>query len=59
LYRDLLDAYFGLRFVVDNELNIECLRIPHFHSAFYVYKYATGISASISLADQVLNGGPA
>ncbi len=59
VYRDLLDAYFGPRFVVDNELSIECLRIPHFYSAFYVYKYATGISASISLADRVLNGGPA
>ena len=39
------------------ELSIECLRIPHFYHAFYVYKYATGISASISLADRVLNGG--
>jgi oligoendopeptidase F len=58
-YRDLLDAYFGPRFVIDHELSIECLRIPHFYSAFYVYKYATGISASISLADRVLNGGPA
>jgi len=58
-YRNLLDAYFGPRFAVDNELSIECLRIPHFYSAFYVYKYATGISASISLADRVLNGGPA
>jgi oligoendopeptidase F len=59
VYRDLLDAYFGPRFIVDDELSIECLRIPHFYSAFYVYKYATGISASISLADRVLNGGPA
>jgi oligoendopeptidase F len=59
VYRDLLDAYFGPRFVLDNELSIECLRIPHFYSAFYVYKYATGIAASISLADRVLNGGPA
>jgi oligoendopeptidase F len=58
VYRDLLDAYFGPRFVIDDELSIECLRIPHFYSAFYVYKYATGISASISLADRVLNGGP-
>src|SRR5258708_37545630 len=58
VYRDLLDAYFGPRFVVDDELSIECLRIPHFYSAFYVYKYATGIAASISLADRVLNGGP-
>jgi oligoendopeptidase F len=59
VYRDLLDAFFGPRFVVDHDLSIECLRIPHFYSAFYVYKYATGIAASISLADRVLNGGPA
>jgi oligoendopeptidase F len=57
VYRDLLQAYFGPRFEIDEELSIECLRIPHFYSAFYVYKYATGISASISLADQVLKGG--
>jgi oligoendopeptidase F len=59
VYRDLLDAYFGPQFTVDDELGLECLRIPHFYSAFYVYKYATGISAAISLADRVLNGGPA
>jgi oligoendopeptidase F len=57
VYRDLLQAYFGPRFEIDSELSIECLRIPHFYSAFYVYKYATGISASISLADRVLKGG--
>ncbi len=57
VYRDLLEAYFGPRFVIDDQLSIECLRIPHFYSAFYVYKYATGISASISLADRVLKGG--
>ena len=56
-YRELLEAYFGPRFSIDDELSIECLRIPHFYSAFYVYKYATGISAAISLADRVLNGG--
>src|ERR1700736_1289211 len=59
VYRDLLEAYFGPRFTIDEELSIECLRIPHFYSAFYVYKYATGISAAMSLADRVLNGGPA
>jgi oligoendopeptidase F len=57
VYRELLDAYFGPDFVIDDQLRIECLRIPHFYSAFYVYKYATGVSASISLADRVLNGG--
>jgi oligoendopeptidase F len=59
VYRDLLQAYFGPRFAIDDELSIECLRIPHFYSAFYVYKYATGISAALSLADRVLKGGPA
>ena len=57
MYRDLLDAYFGSGVVIDEELELECLRIPHFYSAFYVYKYATGISAAITLADQVLKTG--
>jgi oligoendopeptidase F len=56
-YRELLDAYFGPRFTIDDVLKLECLRIPHFYSAFYVYKYATGISAAISLAQRVLNQG--
>ena len=55
-YRQLLDAYFGDSIVIDSELTLECLRIPHFYSAFYVYKYATGISAAIALANQVLDG---
>ena len=59
VYRDLLEAYFGPGFAIDDDLSIECLRIPHFYSGFYVYKYATGISASMSLADRVLKGGPA
>ena len=59
IYRGLLTAYFGPRFVIDQELEIECLRIPHFYSAFYVYKYATGISAAVALAAQVLESGDA
>ena len=58
VYRSLLETYFGPRFAIDEQLELECLRIPHFYSAFYVYKYATGISAAISLADRVLHGGP-
>jgi len=38
-------------------LKLECLRIPHFYRAFYVYKYATGLSAAIALSERVLNGG--
>ena len=56
-YRKLLDAYFGPDFVIDKELELECLRIPHFYRAFYVYKYATGMSAAIALSQRVLNGG--
>lgn len=58
LYRELLDAYFGPRFVVDPQLELECLRIPHFYSAFYVYKYATGLAAAITLAKQVADNQP-
>jgi oligoendopeptidase F len=56
-YRGLIDAYFGDGVVIDDPLELECLRIPHFYSAFYVYKYATGISAAVSLASEVLRTG--
>jgi oligoendopeptidase F len=56
-YRKLLDAYFGPEFAIDPELELECLRIPHFYRAFYVYKYATGLSAAIALSQRVLGGG--
>ena len=52
-----MDAYFGPDFAIDPELDLEGLRIPHFYSAFYVYKYATGISAAVALAGQVLESG--
>jgi oligoendopeptidase F len=55
-YRNLLDQYFGPNFAIDKELELECLRIPHFYRAFYVYKYATGLSAAIALSRRVLNG---
>ena len=57
VYRGLLDAYFGPDFVIDQELELECFRIPHFYRAFYVYKYATGLSAAIALSQRVLKGG--
>jgi oligoendopeptidase F len=56
-YRKLLELYFGPDFILDPELDLECLRIPHFYSAFYVYKYATGLSAAIALSQRVVNGG--
>lgn len=57
VYRELLDAYFGPNFVIDKELELECFRIPHFYRAFYVYKYATGLSAAVALSRRVLQGG--
>ncbi len=56
-YRKLLDLYFGPDFTIDKELELECLRIPHFYRAFYVYKYATGLSAAIALSQRVTAGG--
>ena len=56
-YRKLLETYFGKDFIIDSELELECLRIPHFYRAFYVYKYATGLSAAIALSQRVLKGG--
>lgn len=57
VYRELLEAYFGPEFAIDDELELECFRIPHFYRAFYVYKYATGLSAAVALARRVLGGG--
>jgi oligoendopeptidase F len=55
-YHALLQAYFGSGVVLDPQLDLECLRIPHFYNAFYVYKYATGISAAVALSERVLSG---
>ena len=55
-YRELLESYLGEVLHIEAPLELECLRIPHFYSAFYVYKYAIGLSASISLSNRVLSG---
>ena len=57
IYHGLLVTYFGPDFTLDPQLDLECLRIPHFYSAFYVYQYATGMSAAIALSRQVLQTG--
>ncbi|MDC7218455.1 MAG: oligoendopeptidase F [Spirochaetales bacterium] len=56
-YRKLLEAYFGPAMTLEGESDLEGLRIPHFYSSFYVYKYATGLSAAIALSRRVLEGG--
>ena len=58
-YRKLLELYFGPDMHFEDTSDLEGLRIPHFYSAFYVYKYATGISAALALAGRVINGGAA
>lgn len=55
-YLELLKTYFGPEFELDDCLSLECFRIPHFYRAFYVYQYATGLSAAIALSRRVLSG---
>jgi len=57
-YRNLLERYFGPSMKLEETSDLEALRIPHFYRAFYVYTYATGISAAIALADRVVTQGP-
>ncbi len=56
-YRELLELYFGPEMHFEENSDMEGLRIPHFYNAFYVYKYATGISAALALAKRVTTGG--
>ena len=57
IYHGLLKLYFGPGFTLDPELDLECFRIPHFYRTFYVYKYATSMSAAIALVARVTGGG--
>jgi oligoendopeptidase F len=59
IYSGLLERYSGPEVVLDDCLPLECFRIPHFYFSFYVYKYATGISAAYALADKVVSGNAA
>ena len=53
---DLNKFYFGDNVVVDNEIRYEWERIPHFYYNFYVYKYATGLSAACHITNDILSG---
>lgn len=57
LYEELVRLYHGPSLVIDDELRYEWCRIPHFYMNFYVYQYATGLSAAISLANQIITEG--
>ena len=56
-YRELMETYFGPEVHLPEKAAVECLRIPHFYSAFYVYKYATGLAAAVTLSRRVTEGG--
>lgn len=56
MYKGLYEIYHGQDFVIDDTLSYEWARIPHFYRAFYVYQYATGISAAVSIAKGILSG---
>ena len=57
LYRQLNEKYYGPAVVHDSNIAIEWARIPHFYRPFYVYKYSTGITAAICIANKILTEG--
>ncbi len=57
IYHDLNVKYFGPDMIIDEEIDMEWARIPHFYSDFYVYQYATGYSAANSFVKQILDKG--
>ena len=58
MYYDLNQLYYGGACRVDKEVASEWMRIPHFYSPYYVYKYATGFCAAVALARGILSGDP-
>ncbi len=58
-YYRLNQEYYGETCTVDREVASEWMRIPHFYRAFYVYVYATGMCAAVSLSEKILAEGEA
>lgn len=56
-YYQLNESYYGRECVVDELIANEWMRIPHFYRSFYVYKYATGFSAAVYLAQRIVTEG--
>ena len=56
IYEDLLKKYYGESSVIDENSKYTWARVPHFYRCFYVYKYATGITAAIVIASKILAG---
>lgn len=59
VYHRLNTDYYGPDMIVDEAVDIEWARIPHFYRPFYVYKYATGFASAVYLSRTVLEGGAA
>lgn len=57
IHRELNQKYYGAVVEMDDQIPVEWMRIPHFYNSFYVYQYATGVSAAIALARQILTEG--
>lgn len=57
LYSKLVQDYFGPELIMDEEVELEWARIPHFYRPFYVYKYATGYSTAVALSEAILKEG--
>ena len=57
-YYELNKLYFGPKVVSDDLIRYEWMRIPHFYTPFYVYKYATGLISALSLAYDIINEVP-
>ena len=55
-YYELNKKYFGKNVIVDDEIRYEWARIPHFYYNFYVYKYATGLSAACHIVNDIISG---
>lgn len=58
MYYELNKEYFGPNVIVDDEIKYEWLRIPHFYTPFYVYQYATSLSISCYVAENIINNTP-
>ena len=58
-YKKLVRAYFGKDVAIDRQIAYEWMRIPHFYSNFYVYKYATCISAASAIVKRIETEGDA
>ncbi len=57
IYYDLNHTYFGTKMTLDEGIELEWARIPHFFYNYYVFQYATGFSAAVAIANRILKEG--